>query len=129
MTFGQRLGYFSGGLVIGIFFLFFFLAGKKTSCDYSPTARVLKNIRIKERLYTTESLLQLQKAQLDTAVISTILNSGSVDFSKSNTKLDSCNIYSVHGIVKNKSVELTVQNCKKQAKITQINTTELPNSN
>ncbi len=129
MTFGQRLGYFSGGLVIGIFFLIFFLAGKKTSCDYSPTARVLKNIRIKERLFSAESLRQLKSAQLDTASISTILNSGSVNFSKSNTKLDSCKIYSVNGIIKNKSIELIVQNCKKQAKITHINTAELPNSN
>ncbi|WP_010521793.1 hypothetical protein [Aquimarina agarivorans] len=129
MTFGQRLGYFSGGLIIGIFFLIFFLAGKKTSCDYSPTARVLKNIRIKERQFTPQSLEQLNAAKLDTAAISKILNSGSVNFSKSNTKLDSCKLYHIDGVIKNKSVALLVENCNKQAKITHIETTKLPNSN
>ena len=48
MSFLKRLYYFSTGLIIGILFLFFVLNGKKTSCNYGPSARVIDNIISKE---------------------------------------------------------------------------------
>ena len=50
----HRIGYYLGGFTIGIVILIFFLSGKKTSCDYGPNARVLKNIRSKHKTYTAE---------------------------------------------------------------------------
>ena len=101
MKLAARLAYYSVGFFIGIMILMFFLSGKKTSCDYGPDARVLKNIRIKNKTYEPSVLLFLKENQLDTSVVRNMLNSGDVDFSNSNTKLDSSKIYAAEGEVNN----------------------------
>lgn len=121
MKLAARLAYYSVGFFIGIMILMFFLSGKKTSCDYGPDARVLKNIRIKNKSYDPSVLLFLKENQFDTSVVRNILNSGDVDFSNSNTKLDSCKIYAVEGEVDNKNLILRIENCENQATIQQIN--------
>ncbi|PZW42384.1 hypothetical protein LX95_00694 [Mesonia algae] len=121
MKLAARLAYYSVGFFIGIMILMFFLSGKKTSCDYGPDARVLKNIRIKSKSYDPSVLLFLKENQLDTSVVRNILNSGDVDFSNSNTTLDSCKIYVVEGEVDNKNLILRIENCENQATIQQIN--------
>ena len=90
MTFIQRLGFFSVGLIMGIGILMFFLGGKKASCDYSPNARTLKNIRNKERVFSKASLHYFSDNNLDTALVTTVLKSGNVDFGKSDTKGEPC---------------------------------------
>lgn len=117
MKLAQRLFYYLGGFAIGLILLFFFLGGKKTSCDYSPTARVLKNIRIKERVFSEQAIANMQQYQIDTADISHILLKGSVDFSKSNTKLDSCKTYFIEGEIKEQNIGLIIKNCDSIAKI------------
>lgn len=111
MNLAQRLFYYLGGFAVGIILLLFFLGGKKTSCDYGPNARVLKNIRIKKRIISYEAAQSLMQMNLDTAAITTLLASGNVDFSKSNTTLDSCKTYSIHGSFETKKLEFLVQNC------------------
>lgn len=125
MTFPQRLSYFGGGLFLGIIFLIFFLSGKKTSCDYSPNSRVLKNMRLKERVISAEALQQLTSVGLDTSAISTALTKGDVDFSKSNTELDSCKLYVVNSIINKQELTLTVENCYKKATVQKINISEI----
>ncbi len=117
MKLAQRLFYYLGGFAIGLILLFFFLGGKKTSCDYSPTARVLKNLRVKERKFSEKALIAMKTYQLDTAVISALLTKGSVDFSKSNTKLDSCKTYHIEGEIDTDIINLLVENCDSIAKI------------
>jgi len=125
MTLLQRFGYFGIGLFIGIIFLIFFLSGKKTSCDYSPNARVLKNIRLKERIISSEQIKILQNAGLDTSSVSNILINGKVDFSASNTKLDSCKLYAINGLTSNnKTLQLKITNCKHKAKIESLSVAE-----
>ena len=125
MTFTQRLSYFGGGLFLGIIFLFFFLSGKKTSCDYGPNARALKNIRLKERIISAEAQEQLKRIGLDTSIISNSLASGSIDFGKSNTKLDSCKLYVVNSMIETQELTLTIENCNKKATVQQISVSEL----
>ena len=114
----ERLGYYGLGLFFGIVILIFFLGGKKTSCDYSPNARVLKNIRIKEKIYSEESLAFFSKYRIDTAVVSNILNNGNVDFSESITNTEPCKTYRIsgnHGHEEN--LLLTIKNCDSTATI------------
>ena len=125
MTFTQRLSYFGGGLFLGIIFLFFFLSGKKTSCDYSPNARVLKNIRIKKRIISEETIDKLHHFGLDTSAISTALIKGSVDFNRSNTELDSCKIYFINTMLNTKEFILEIENCHKKATLKEIIISEL----
>jgi hypothetical protein len=110
----KRVAYYSGGFVIGMILLFFFLGGKKASCDYSPNARTLKNIRIKERIVSENVLKTLKQHQMDTAVISYLLDNGNVLFSESNTSLDSCNIYMIRGRKENRKLKIKIENCNKK---------------
>ncbi len=121
MKLAQRLFYYSGGFVIGLILLFFFLGGKKTSCDYTPSARVLKNIRIKERVFSEQVIERMNTYKIDTSMISSILLNGDVDFSKSNTNLDSCRVYHIEGIALEKNISLLIENCDSIARINTMN--------
>ena len=116
----KRLGFYGFGFLIGLMLLFFFLNGKKAGCDYGPEARTLKNIKIKERLFSTQSLQDLKNNNLDTAAVSSLLKSGDVNFGESNTRLDSCKVYVIQGFVKKIKLKMKVQNCEKTATITSI---------
>jgi len=116
----KRLGFYGFGFLIGLMLLFFFLNGKKAGCDYGPDARTLKNIKIKERLFSTQSLQDLKNNNLDTAAVSSLLKSGDVNFGESNTRLDSCKVYIIQGVVKKVKLKMKVQNCKKTATVTSI---------
>ncbi|MDC1200078.1 hypothetical protein N8078_00710 [bacterium] len=120
MHIAKRFGFYGFGFVIGLLLLFFFLNGKKAGCDYGPDARTLKNIKIKQRVFSTQSLQALKQNNLDTSAVSSLLRFGDVNFGESNTKLDSCKVYVIEGFVKNTNLKMKVQNCDKTATITSI---------
>ena len=107
----HRIGYYLGGFTIGIVILIFFLSGKKTSCDYGPNARVLKNIRSKHKIYTPEAEKQMKTFQLDSIFIDQTLQTGDVLFSESETSLDSCNVYLVESKKDEKTFTTSFRNC------------------
>ncbi len=113
----HRIGYFSVGLFFGIMLLLFFLGGKKTSCDYSPNDRVLKNIKIKERAFSAEAFNYFETNKLDTALVSESLENGNVDFSRSNTEGKPCNVYLITNKVEEAILELQIENCDSIATI------------
>lgn len=112
-----RIAYYLGGFTIGLILLFFFLGGKRASCDYTPNARTLKNIRIKERIFSENVLQSLSQHNMDTSAISVLLRNGDVLFSESETKLDSCKRYVIEGEVQEKYLKITAENCETKAKI------------
>ena len=120
----HRFAYYSLGLVMGIVILMFFLSGKKTTCDYSPNARTLKNIRIKDRVFSDEAFRFFQFNNLDTSYVSSILDNGKVNFGKSNTENEPCNIYFVSGDVDTKKIELQIENCETTATIQRVSFSE-----
>jgi hypothetical protein len=116
MKFIHRLGFYLGGFSIGLVFLMFFLSGKKTSCSYGPNARVLKNISTKSLTIPPHIKLKLQTLNIDSLNIDNALKKGNVDFSKSKTKIDSCKRYTIA----DKTIEIFVENCKKEVTILNI---------
>jgi len=120
MKFIHRLGFYLGGFSIGLIILAFFLSGKKTSCDYFPDARVLKDIRSKERVYSEDALQKMKMYQVDTSEISAILKKGDIDFGRSNTNLDSCNLYLVTGQSQTHNLELVFENCQTVATLKKL---------
>jgi hypothetical protein len=120
MKIAHRFAWYLGGFGIGLILLFFFLSGKKTSCDYGPDARVMKNIRIKERIYSEEALNALFNHNLDTVAISSLLRSGDVNFGESNTDLDSCKQYLIEGTVNEKELSVLFENCDSTARVIQL---------
>ena len=119
MKLAKRFFFYLGGFAIGIILLYFFVGGSGASCDYAygPNARTLKNIRNKERVFSEETLDQLSEHNLDTSAISVILQNGDVLFSESDTHLDSCKIYVIEGVILEKNLKISVENCKKRAAI------------
>lgn len=113
----NRLFYFLGGFAIGIIILIFFLSGKKTSCDYGPNARTLKNIRAKKTEYSVEVMKLLVDKKIDSAQIISIFNNGTVIFSESDTKPDSCKSYLIEDDSNEKYIKIRVQNCKNTATV------------
>ena len=116
----QRFAYYGAGFIVGLIILFFFLGGKKTSCDYGFDARTLKDIRSKKIEFSAEGESLRNKFQLDSTAIRSILKKGDVDFSETDRKLDSCKIYLVDGMVEEQKLRLRIKNCNKTATVLAI---------
>ncbi|MDO9276027.1 MAG: hypothetical protein Q7T92_10825, partial [Lutibacter sp.] len=119
MTFKQRLPYFLVGLTLGIIAVFFVFDKKEATFDYSPNARVLKNISIKKHIFSEDTKSTILSKQIDTALISRILKNGNVDI-WNKIKMDTCIQYNIKGRRDLKNMTLTVKNCDSMAFIEKI---------
>lgn len=116
----QRLGFYFAGLSIGILIIAFIWKEKRTDFCYFPGCRVLKNIRTKQLVYSQNVIDIIKNSPIDSLTISEILKFGNVNFDKGNRDLDSCKIYVIESVVKNKGISLTIENCEKTATINSI---------
>lgn len=117
MKFYQRLAYYLGGFTMGLVLLFFFLSGKRASCNYMPNDRVLNDIGRKSIRYSEHLRSQIQSSPEDTLIIKKILLYGKVDFSKSDKGISSCNEYTIYGKKELKNTYLKLRNCSNYAVI------------
>lgn len=119
MAFLKRLGFYLVGVSIGIVFLTFIFKKKTENTGvyfcYFPNCRTLKDIRSKPIHYSDVISKQLLEKQLDTADIVSLLTNGDVDFGNSNTESVPCKTYLIEGILNDKEVIATVENCRKKA--------------
>jgi len=120
MKFIHRLGYYLGGFSIGLIFLAFFLSGKRASCDYGPDARVIKNIGLKQLYYSDDVKSLIASNEIDSTTIALVLIKGDVNFSESNTKLETCKLYVMEKTVEEKDIAITVENCETIATVKSI---------
>ncbi|WP_299100121.1 hypothetical protein [uncultured Winogradskyella sp.] len=125
MKFINRLGYYLGGFAIGLILLMFFLNGKDASCDYSPNARTVKNISSKSINYTSDASKFINDNKIDSTTVVDLIKFGSVNFSKSKTKLDSCKVYFIDNAYKEREMELKIKNCDSIATILDIKYTNI----
>ena len=120
MKFIHRLGYYLGGFAIGLVLLMFFLNGKDASCDYGPNARTVKNISNKPILYSDKASIFITNHTIDSATVKNLVKFGSVDFSKSDTEIDSCKVYHIENSYKERDMTLKVKNCDSLATLIDI---------
>ena len=120
MKFVQRLGYYLGGVSIGVNILLFFLNGKNASCDYGPNARTVKNITKKPFLYSDAALQLLDLKSIDTASMRELIKYGDIDFSASDTKSKPCRTYHVENTFKQQDILIRVKNCDSIAEIIDV---------
>lgn len=107
MNIWQRFGYYLGGFALGIVFLTFFLSGKKTQCNYSPDARVLSNISIKERVVGEHFNMPINQD----SIFFKLMKNANVVFSKSKVDEADCNTY----WIENNKYTFEVINCEQTA--------------
>lgn len=120
MKFIHRLGYYLGGFAVGLIILAFFLSGKKTSCDYGPNARTIKSILSKKQELSKETLAFMREIEMDSSQLNAVISVGDVDFSKSDTKRDDCNIYLVESIFNQVYLDMEIANCDSIATVRSI---------
>ena len=120
MTFKERLPFFLGGLTVGIILVVFFLGKKKTTFDYGPNARLLKNISTKQRIYSDDVLTLIQQKEIDTTTISAVLKDGNADM-WNKVKTDTCTQYTITGNDDFENISITLNNCDSIAFINKIN--------
>lgn len=113
----KRFALYGFGFAIGILFVFFFLGGKKASCNWLPNDRMLQIIRSKQIQYSDELQKLVQTKVLDSFAINSILVDGDIDFSNSKVKNDPCRIYVIKGSKLQENITLTVQVCDSIATI------------
>lgn len=113
----NRLIYFFVGLSIGLIFLAFLFQKKKTKFNYLPNSRVINDISSKSFHYSPKLLTAIAKNKITTSRVQKIVKFGEVNFSKSNTKLDSCNIYIIETKIDQINYAVELENCKNEVKI------------
>lgn len=111
----KRFGFFISGFSIGLILLAVFLRGKKTSCDYGPNARTIKTIMLKPKVLSVDAIHFLKNHNIDSTSLSKLIATGDVNFSKSETHLDSCKVYFVENKFESKSISIIIRNCGKKA--------------
>ena len=117
MQFLYRLGYYLAGFSVGIVFLIFVFSGKKTSCNYGPSSRVKSNLF--QKVIKFDPTLENQYPNINDSLLRLYIKKGTIDFSKSETKLDSCSVYHIK-LENFDNSYLKIKNCDKYADIISI---------
>lgn len=116
----KRIFYYLVGLSLGSIAVYFFWQKKNATFDYGMDSRTLKSIRIKKRIFSVDAKYAMQKFDIDTLKISTILVNGDVDFGKGNPRQTPCAEYYVTGKKELENVSLLVKRCDSTATIEKI---------
>ncbi|MCK5676866.1 MAG: DUF4258 domain-containing protein, partial [Flavobacteriaceae bacterium] len=103
----KRFALYGFGFAIGLVLVFFFLGGKKASCNWLPNDRMLKIIRQKQINYSAETQQMINNTEIDSLDINLILDHGDIDFSKSQVKNNPCRKYLINGTQEQKNISLT----------------------
>ena len=111
----RRIGFFISGFSIGLIILAVFLRGKKTSCDYGPNARTIKTIMLKPKIFSDDAIRFFHDHDIDSLTVNNLIATGEVNFSKSETRLDSCKVYYIENEFENKPISIIIRNCGKKA--------------
>jgi hypothetical protein len=120
MSFIHRFSYFLVGAILGSIVVYFIWGKKKTTFCWLPNCRTLKDFRIKKRAFDSSVQKLVNNKELDTAAITDAYLNGTVDFSRSNTKLKTCKTYIIESNYNKKSYEFLVENCDSIALIKNV---------
>lgn len=120
MAWLKRIGYYLVGLSLGGVIVFFIWQKKDVSFDYGMDARTLKQIRIREKIYTNEAKVVLTKNNLDTITVNAILKRGDVHFGKSKPRIKPCPEYLISGKDSLKNIQLYIKRCDSVATIQKV---------
>ena len=107
----RRFALYGFGFALGLLIVFFFLGGKKASCNWMPNERILKVIRQKQVLLSEQVKAELPELGVDSIRVMKMLEVGDVDFSKSQVKNDPCRNYWIEDEEGSDVLIITVELC------------------
>ncbi len=116
----QRFTLYGIGFAMGIVIVFFFLGGKRASCNWLPNDRILNIIERKQLRYGDQIEQNLKEAEADSLDIRAILKNGDIDFSKSQVKNEPCRLYWIEGQGKQSSLLISVELCDSIATVSSL---------
>ena len=116
----QRFTLYGIGFAMGIVIVFFFLGGKRASCNWMPNDRILNIIERKQLIYGDQIEQNLKEAEADSLDIRAILKNGDIDFSKSRVKNEPCRLYWIEGQGKQSSLLISVELCDSIARVNSV---------
>ena len=116
MNFINRVGFYFIGLSFGIIIMIFILNKKGTRCNYSPQSRVLNDLKNKKWIYNETK----NDSLIDSLKYFNWIENGEINFSKSDFKKDSCNMYCIESIENKMKVEIYVFNCIKNVRLIEM---------
>ena len=111
---------YGAGFFMGLLIVFFFLGGKKASCNWLPNDRILNLIRKKELSFQPGIHERIREYGIDSTDIIKILQYGDVDFSNSQTKNDPCRFYLIEGSGDQKDLWIKVDVCDSIATVSEL---------
>ena len=107
----RRFALYGFGFALGLLIVFFFLGGKKASCNWMPNERILKVIRQKQVLLSQQVKAEMPELGVDSIRVMKMLEVGDVDFSKSQVKNDPCRNYWIEDEEGSDVLIITVELC------------------
>ena len=116
----RRFALYGFGFAMGLVLVFFFLGGKKASCNWLPNDRILNIIRQKNIVLGEHIQKNINAQIIDSLDIMEVLKTGDVDFSKSRVKNEPCRMYIVQGTGQQDHIKLSVELCDSIATVKQI---------
>ena len=106
-----RFTLYGFGFVLGLILVFFFLGGKRASCNWMPNDRILNIISQKKISFDDDVKQVMVTSTIDSLDLMMILQHGDVDFSKSQVKNEPCRNYWIQGNQDQKNLVITVELC------------------
>ena len=125
MKFQFRLAYYLFGLMLGVFFVVYFLGAKADAKGvefcYLPNCRALKDMRSKSFHYSKDAKITLNEGWVTIEDIKASMQYGDIDFGKSNIPSKNGKIYIIEGKTsQNEAIILTVANSTTKATLESI---------
>lgn len=116
----KRFALYGFGFAMGLVLVFFFLGGKRASCNWLPNDRILNIIRQKEVLLSEEVKRDMKSLGTDSLSVYRILENGNVDFSKSRVKNEPCRLYWIQGSESQEAILISVEVCDSVATVNSL---------
>ena len=117
----KRFTLYGIGFFFGLVLVFYFLGGKKASCNWLPNDRILNIIQRKSIRISPEVRNVMNEKRIDSMELMKIIKFGDIDFSKSQVKNEPCRNYFIQGVSEQKNMTINVELCDSIATINKIN--------
>jgi len=122
----KRFALYGLGFFMGLLLVFFFLGGKRASCNWMPNDRILNIIRQKKILFSEDVNQSLRDTKTDSTQLMQILLRGDVDFGRSQVKNDPCRLYWIQGDGEQSTMLISVEVCDSIATVNSFEKNSAP---